>query len=457
MTAKAKDKKAPGMRSIRYYIGSRMWEFILCIMTAFAAVGTELKGFYIDEAHQSNHLLIIGIAAIVILICFAGAYSRKSAVIAGLVSAFLILAGIIAVQVRPPVTTLFRDEEGNIWLFMLIIVVTSLVVFFLCRTLIGTGILFIAGTFLSGAVQFLYGTVSIYMMLMFICSAGAMYIYKNYQRNVLRTETVKTAFSGAFITSVALCAVITLIAAGIFFGVVKQLDPPQRELKLITNYKALEVLEKVGIADMQKIFDDDELTDQINDNEEESSNKGDETDNSDGDKEQQEDKSLQDERNEPDKLDDSNNPLLYPIKYAYSIYGPFVFLGLFILLIVLAVLLKLWLRRMWLSRVMKKSPEQRIPLMYEFYISRLRKIKMARKDSETPYEFCQREKSRLRMFRSEGADFDDITDIFVRTKYGRQPVSDEDMKRYLSFHKVFYRNCRKHLGNVKYIIKFFIL
>lgn len=458
-----KDRNGSGKKtgntgsSVRQYAAGRIWELALCVLTAFAAVGIELNGFYIDSARQGNYILIAVTAAAVMLLCFTGAYSRKSAAIAGTAAVILILAGIAVIQIRTPVSTVFRDEEGNPWLFFLIIVLTSLVVFFLCRTVTGTGILFIAGAFLTGALQFLYSTVNIYMMLMFICGAGALYIYKNYQRSVLRTETVRTAFTGVFAISAAVCIIIMLLAAGIFYGIVRPLDPPQRELKLITSYKALEVLEKAGIADMQDIYDSDELTDQINDNKEDSRQKGDRQDNSEGDIHQQVDDRQKDQRRDPGELDDSSNPLLYPVKYAYNIYGPFVLAGLLILIIILAVLTKLWLRRRWLGRVMKKTPEQQIILMYGFYIKRFRKMKIPKRASETPYEFCQRERSGLRLFRAGDISFEDITDIYVRAKYGRQPVSGEDRQRYLTFHREFFRNCRKYLGKLKYIIKFFIL
>ena len=451
------DMKTQKIQHIGYYLRSRLWEFILCVIITFSASGILLNGFYIDPSRQGNVLLITGLAVLVSVVCFAGAYSKKSMAIAGAASVFVILAGVILIQIRELLKNIFRDEEENPGLFFLAVILTAVIVFFMTRTRTGTGILFIAGGFMTGAVQFLYETVDLYMMMLFIGSTGAMYIYKNYQRNVLETETVKTAFSRVFVISAAVCMVITLIACGLFYGIVKNMDPPERELKLITNYKALEVLEKVGIADTQNIYDNDELTDQTNDNQDESSQTGDDTDESDGDKQQQEDQDIQDERNDPNILDDSDDPQLYPIKYALSIYGPFIIAGLIILLIIAAVVIKKLLRRRWIHKVQQKTPGEQIIILYGFFINRFRKMKIEKKGSETPYEFATRSAAQTSVFCGESGIFDDITDIFVRTKYGSEPVKRADNERYLMFYRMFYKRCRKYLGTFRYILKFFIL
>ena len=128
-----------------------------------------------------------------------------------------------------------------------------------------------------------------------------------------------------------------------------------------------------------------------------------------------------------------------------------------ILLIIAAVVIKKLLRRRWIHKVQQKTPGEQIIILYGFFINRFRKMKIEKKGSETPYEFATRSAAQTSVFCGESGIFDDITGIFVRTKYGSEPVKRADNERYLMFYQMFYKRCRKYLGTFRYILKFFIL
>ena len=443
--------------SFTYYLKNSIWEWILC-----TAIGSSLSlivfnGFYISQQRQSDYGIVIRIIAVLSIGCILGAYNKRTVLIAIGSGVLSVLAVLLMIQKKSGVISVFRDQESNPYLYFLIIIIVALTVFMLCRTRTGTGILFVAGAFMTAAMEFLYESVSLAAMLMFLCSCGAMYIYKNYQKNVLESQTVKIAMGRSFTISVILCILIMAISAGIFYGIVKPMDPPERELKLITKYKALEIMEKVGIADTHIIDDSDELTDNINEDEKDSRNKGDKEDKSKGEKEKQKDENLKDNKNNPTNLDDSMNKLLYAIKYMASVVTPLLLIPFLLLIILAAILMKLWLRRRWLNKVKAMPLKQQIIEMYHFYIKKFRRLKIRKAPGETPFEFSDRAEMYLSNFRTEEASFSLLTEIFVKAKYGDEQVVEDDQKRYLNFHKMFYKNCRKHLGNFKYIIKFFML
>ena len=362
--------------SFTYYLKNSIWEWILC-----TAIGSSLSlivfnGFYISQQRQSDYGIVIGIIAVLSIGCILGAYNKRTVLIAIGSGVLSVLAVLLMIQKKSGVISVFRDQESNPYLYFLIIIIVALTVFMLCRTRTGTGILFVAGAFMTAAMEFLYESVSLAAMLMFLCSCGAMYIYKNYQKNVLESQTVKIAMGRSFTISVILCILIMAISAGIFYGIVKPMDPPERELKLITKYKALEIMEKVGIADTHIIDDSDELTDNINEDEKDSRNKGDKEDKSKGEKEKQKDENLKDNKNNPTNLDDSMNKLLYAIKYMASVVTPLLLIPFLLLIILAAILMKLWLRRRWLNKVKAMPLKQQIIEMYHFYIKKFRRLKI---------------------------------------------------------------------------------
>lgn len=383
-------------------------------------------------------------------------HNKKSIFIATGAGLIAVMGTLLFLQRSYDLSDGFKDTESNPYLYVIIIILTGLVTYFLTRTRTGTGILFIAGAFTIAALQFLYETVEVYTLILYMLSCGTMYIFKNYQKNVLSAETVKTAFGRTFVISASICVIILLIAGGIFYGIIRPMNPQARELKLITNYKALEVLEQVGIADIQTIFDNDELTDNTDDEEKDSKDKGDEKDSSDGENETKENENKKD-RNVPSNLDPSQSPLLYAIKYTYNIKALMLIIPLLILLLIAAVLFKRYLRRRWLKKTLEKPAKERIIAFYHYYLKRFSRMGIRQRQWETPYEFAENSRFSTQLFKSETTDFMQLTDIFVRAKYGVDDIREEDCKRYLDFHRIFYKCCIKHLGKFKYILKFFIL
>lgn len=235
------------------HLKNSIWEWFLCTFLSASLAMTIFHGFYIAAERQNNYILILCSTALLTAGCFCGAYSKKSALIALGAGAVTAIICVIFMQQRGAEGSAFRDEESNPYLFFLILTLTALAVFFLTRTRTGTGILFAGGAFLAGTIQFLYETLQLPVMLLILCSSGALYIYKNYQENVLESETVKTAFSRIFLISAITCIVITGLSAGVFYGIIKPLEPPKQDLKLITKYMSLEILDQVGIADLNII------------------------------------------------------------------------------------------------------------------------------------------------------------------------------------------------------------
>lgn len=443
--------------SMKDYLKSCTWEWILGILVSWSLCQIFFHGFYIAETWQENYLCSILVMGILTAGCLIGAYDKRSikiAVPSGIVALILVL---VRVQQMSQSQNAFRDQEENAGIYFLILILTSLGVFFLSRTRIGNVILFVAGSFLASTIQFLYESSEAGWLILFLCSVGAMYLYKTYQKNVRENSTVMADFRRAFLTATVAGIVILLLSIGIFYGIVKPLNPPTHDLKLITKYMSLEVLEKTGVADTHILNDTDEKTDNVNEDENDSKKKGNKEDQTEGEKSKQEDQEKKDKAENPTKLDDMLNQFFYAIKYIAANITPMLLIPFLIFVILAVILIKILRRKRWLKKVLEKERRDQIIEFYEFYIKKFQKMKVRKAPEETPYEFAERSAPYLREFHVENTSFTELTDAFVKARYSEENVKEEDYQRYLMFYRVFYKNCREHLGTFKYILKFFTL
>jgi hypothetical protein len=396
--------------------------------------------------------VVIGISAALLLLLYAGAFNRRSGLISVTVFIIAAAAAVFIANGRVSGGNIFADSENNPYIFYVILVLAVLAVFLLTRFRAGIALLFVGGSVMMGALQFLYNKNHLAELFVFLCACGALYIYKNYRKNVFVSDTRKTAFGRTFIISAVTAALVIGVGLGAFFGVVRPLDPQPRELKLITKYMALPVVEKAGIADVEVIKDKNMTTQQLNDAVKKAKERAEEREKESGIKD------------DDKKGDENKNPLFaigdaffYAVNYLKQDYRWVIPIALALLAILVAVRLKLYRRRRWLKRLAGRPPEVRVKEMYLYYLAKLKKLKIKKLPSDTLYEFADKSHTALDRFAVSGVGFGALTDTFVKANYGGGSPSEDELDRYLLFHRGFYVNCRRFLGNFKYICLFFVL
>lgn len=443
------------MRFIKYLKYS-VWDYLLCVVMCCSVNITVFSGFYISSEMQYNYVLLIGMAGILCGLLFAGAYDRRSILIAA--GAFVVLAAVFLIVARQESggENIFHDKEGNPYMYFIVAVISTVIVFLLSRTRTGTAILFAAGSFTLAMIQFLYQSDHLIALLLFVLACGALFIYKNYYKSVMESETVKTAFGRMFVLSVVLCLLLTLLSTGVFYGIARVFDPQARELKLITKYMALETLQRVGIADLSVLPDYDKTTENTSEEEQKAKEEKEKKEKeAKGNNKEKEVKNK--DQKKPNRLDSNKSPYFYAVNYLRDSHLWLLLPILFILLLAGAVFAKLWMRKRWLRKLEPESNRIKVVEMYKYYMKRLRRMKIKKAPEDTPYQFVEKAESSLQHFTAEGADFQKLTDLFVRASYGKEEITDKDFKGYLNFHQAFYKNCREYLGKFKYILKFFYL
>ena len=86
-------------------------------------------------------------------------------------------------------------------------------------------------------------------------------------------------------------------------------------------------------------------------------------------------------------------------------------------------------------------------------------MKVSRRPNTTLFEFACDTEGELGIFEdNEGrVSFLQITDVYVRACYGKDPLTVDDLTAYQHFYQSFYRNAQSYLGRFAYCRKFFFL
>jgi hypothetical protein len=436
---------------IARYLKSSVFDFLLCVAVACSIARTIPEGFYVAEYLSANMPLLIGVCAGVTAWLFVGAYSRRLTVIVIVLS--VIGVGAVMLAARSSGADIFSDAETNPYLYFAILILAAAGTFLLSRTKAGCIVLFAAGTLLLCTIRFLYEKNHLVEFVVFLVCAATLYALRSYRRNMSDAKTAQPRF-GVMATTAALVFVLTAaLGTAAFYGVVKPLDPPARELKLITHYMSLETLERLGIADKIPQLDENMTSDKTNDDKKNAKPGTDKKENTlGGVKDDQKDDK---DKNDPSALDSSNNPLFRVIRYLSDNNLWFLIPVIIAAALAVAILIKKIRRRRWLAALSGKPEREQILIMYRWYMKKLQIMKIRRAPDATLYQFAADASPALKRFAAPAADFGELTRIYVKSCYGEEPASGEEVEKYRSFHQVFYKNCLGYLGRFSYMVRFF--
>ena len=440
------------------FLKNSVWDILLCTVLIFAAATTVYSGFYVPVDQIRQYAVTAGVAFALVLLLTIASYNKMSIVI-GIIAFVLGFAGLIAAAVVSG-SNLFADSEDNPFMRYLIIAVCAVIIFLLTRFRVGAVLLFPAGVIALCMTEFMYESRHLACLFLFLTASCMMVIYRNYMHNVLHSRTIKSAQFSAVFFALILSLLVAGAGSGIYYGIVTALNPQARELKLITKHLSLDVMERIGVTDIEVIEDPDLLTEEKDEMDETTQQEAEEEDE---DLNGSTSEAEGDEGDSGSAMDRLNKILTGPfaaIRYDWGVPLWVIYTVLVILVIAAAITTKLLLRRRRYRKMLKQSPEERVKAMYLFYLKKFRQLKVRAIVGETPMEYAARNEKRLACFTAQGAqtvDFTELTRILVRTEYGGITPTLADTTQFETFYRRFYRNCREYLGRVQYIFKFFIL
>ena len=415
---------------------------LLCGVMIFALSTTIFAGFKATDPYLRHYLATILGAAVLTVVFTIGFYSRRTILIGVIVLAVAVVLIIVIAAANG--ASLFVDQEGNVYLRWFLMLLTALGVTLLSRFRAGAIVLFATGTFLIALIQFMYENNLVFCLLLFLCAAGMMIMYRTYINNVLHSPTVQTAPGRALLASFVLCLLVGAIGTGIFYGIVRPLNPPSQDVKILTKYLSLEVMEKMGIANVRTIHD---MQKEASNQTKEKTTVDKASDLKDDSQEEAQDG--QDQNAEANRRQEQEEW----IKYSREVL-PWLIPLLIAAVIAAVIIIKILLRKKQYNAFMALEKGTRIPAMYKYFLRSLTFADVKKSPEETPFEFAKRAEPYLRDFAVDGVGISELTESFVTAKYGVRELSEKDEKNYETFYRALHVNLRKRMGNFRYVLRF---
>ncbi|MCD8316414.1 MAG: hypothetical protein LUB61_03285 [Eggerthellaceae bacterium] len=235
---------------IKRYLLHAVWDFIFVCLMSLSLCYVIFDGFYVDPELQYSIIPAIGV-----IICLLGLYfitqSRKTMFIGGICYGVAVIIVWIISAALTPADTLFIDYESNYLIYWMIITLTPTLTFLITRTHAGSIIMFVVGSFLLAFLQLFYDRYPIGWTIIFILTSLALVIYKNYQGSLRSSAGVeRVRFLPGFLVSICSVVVSVGLAVAVWFLIIAPLNPQAADIKLITEYRALETVQVRGTSDL---------------------------------------------------------------------------------------------------------------------------------------------------------------------------------------------------------------
>ena len=435
---------------MRQYLKNSIADLVLCTCMTLALVPAVCSGFVLTDAFSGNVAAILALSAVLTFVLLLLSRNRK-ATMAGIAAAVVLaFLGLLYINRSHP----FTDETANsTFIFALIQIVTGLLVWLLTRSRPGTVALFLIGTILCAGAHFLQFPIPVWCLYLFLPAASASFLCRVYTVS-RQTADIVSVKGKAYLGQTAVVTVIAALLAGaVFFGVVRPLEPPTRELKLITVLRSMESLERLGVSSTQIVLDPElESVEEPEDEE-----KGNEENQEESDSPQGENEIPQQSLTETIRENFTSN-----VQQAWSAvrYDRHNFQWLWLLLLIPAAIAAAYLwrferRKRWRKRVQALSRESAVVNYYRYFLKRLGRLGLKRPAQATLREYAAMNQVQLQPFEGEDCRFADLTATYESVLYGRHRVTDREYAQYESFFDGFYPGLKKELGPVRYWLKAF--
>lgn len=432
------------------YLRSRLWELALLALASSALAYTACSAFYATQPFQAEPWLIaLPCAALsAALVCVA--YSRRTALWGGIAIAVVCIAAVIACVAASPYELPLEDAEGNLVFLVLVVVLCAVAAFLLSRTLPGSFALLVGGAYLSALVEFLYWYGHVVALCLFVAAAIGLIACCGYRRAVRGSDEGTVAFAPVALAAIALACVAALAGAGVFYGVIAPLDPPRQEVKLIVENRRLDEVLIFGTG--SSVNDETGEGGSLAGTDEEVGGE-------DADVEWYDvfQSGVRDLLGMDDDQtgDEGTTTMLERISYLALIVA-----GIVVALILAAIAAKKGLRRRRYNRMTSGDSETAASNLYLFFLDRMEKMKVARPDAMGLAEFARDFAPTFKAFEGDAQSdeepaFTALTDVYMRTAYGKGTVSDDELRSFKDYYQSFYKNARRRIGGVRYLFKFF--
>ncbi len=432
------------------YYRNHLWDILFCFLMSAGLALNVFAGYDSSDARTQSILPIALVCAVCILILFAAGYNRQT-MLAGIAAAVIFIIGVLLIVRSAGV---FRGEssiDDNPALFWMVTIAVSAICYLLSRWRIGILVLMVAGAVMTAAFCFLEYPVHLPGYLVFFASVILVYLYRVYDISLLASYTGNVRYTRYAAQSTALVLVVALAAGGIYAGIIRPLDLPTQELKLITRLESLEILQKVGISTRTEIPNEDNKTNNEN-------NKKDRTNQQDQEEQEESPKEEKDETQQGDIQQNTQKEKARAVNYRQDHTLRNILLALLaVLIIVSPFVLRILLRRRWEQKVKDAGPTQGAVMIYQYLTKKMKYAGFRRPEEVTLLAYARGQRRAMKSFAAGSVDMMHLTRTYQEIIYGYREIDEVEFGRFWKFYEGFRENMKKKLGRARYALYFFLI
>lgn len=430
---------------MRAYLRLHAWDFLLTVLIAIGMHLNTMSAFMIRDAYLTNYGLIAAVTAVVMALMFAIGFNKKTMIGGAAVWGLAFIGWVIYLRANDLIS-LEEGADETIPGFWTILLFGTAIIYLLTRS---RKILFFAapiGLLFCAAFKFLEYPVSVPGLIILVVAVILELLFLVYKDSLMSATYGNYNIPHFLMQSVAICTAVIMLATGAFYGIVKPLDPPTRDLKLITKLMSFDILELLGVASTQEVRDP---------------NQGDEDQDEDEPPEEKEEEKEdeEDEQNEDENTKESDEKIdAQTMSYDERDYTAYIVTALILLALITPFVVKYALRARRRRRLNGLDANNQAAFVYDFFLKRLKKLGVGKADSQTILEYADQQEGVLENFTAtDGTTFEEMTDIFSRHLYSKEDITPAEAAKFLSMYDSFYKNAKEFIGTWRYIRKFWII
>lgn len=457
------------MEQRKRFMKASAFDLLLVLALSLCMGYAVASGFEASLALRGQVWLMAVVSLVLLLILFSGAWSRKAratSIVGAVVFCGIAIAVALALtpqEAMPFADGSVNDVEGNLAIFVIVILATTVIVYLLSRSRAGVVVLAIVSVFTCCVVQFLFrgwmgeeGGLAVSILAM-TCSL-ALIVYRRYCICVGKSErTEGTSFPSAFLMGVVAAAASVLLSSLVFVAVIAPMNLTTPILKPFEHRIIPPIIDYTGTYDEYLVENPDVFTSFLNEREEST-------------RQNAEGGTVPNE----EQTEAATNPI---VTFLQSItlfsdedwnedFDPVTIdrmrLGMIIVYILIAaaiigaIFLRIHWRKVRLDRIADLPLKDQVIYLYDFLLSRFKRLKLGKPETSTPLEFAFDSRRNLVPFtRNTGqVDFVAVTLIYQRAVYGGEEISQEDHDKVVRYYKAFFNNTHRFIGTPKWIFKF---
>lgn len=427
------------------YFKQKLADWLLCTAISVSLIPSICSGFVLTDP-WSRSIAVILVCSLLLQLCFTLLSRSKATIWLGIgIGGALAVAVFVWMRAAKPLS---GGADNSLMIFALIQVLVPLLVYLLGRSRWGIAALFLTGTLICAGCHFLQYPAPDWCLYPFLGGTAALFFLRVYTVSVRKSELEQGGAHGYARQVLALCAVALAAAVGLYAAVIAPLQPPTRELKLISELRSMELLQVLGVSSTEIILDPD-LTADVPLEELETDQ--------DTPDEEPEEPQIPDEPEEPfsEAISSALEQAADAIRYDETVCSRLWLLLLIPAAVIAAYVLRYLDRRHWHRRVCALPPESAVVNYYHFFLSRLGRAGLKKQSGQTLREFASHITAQTEPFDACGVSFRSLTEIYEAVIYGRHAVSDGELRGFEQFYDAFYPALRRETGRLKYYLKAF--